>query len=261
MNGRSNSGLSVAVCGVGVLLVAVGLWAAFAVVEPREAEGDWAYLANYRFDPWTEEQVALGVMRGSFEGIDLPYDRMPPAWLAPELHGPFVLVPNGWRGPMPAGYEQVVVRDVDRDSVVQTSELEVLRASGLWREPVLPEGYSLVRAYSEELGFAMAQVWETSGNVLELMWWEPLALPIEIGTSAGEGRPVFSRTWIDGSPGVTFDLSLAYPGVESRTVWVYREGEGGEPGMVYVAYSSGGSVSLTKLELIEVVRSLWESAR
>jgi len=39
MNGRSSSGLSVAVCGAGVLLVAVGLWAAFAVVEPREAEG------------------------------------------------------------------------------------------------------------------------------------------------------------------------------------------------------------------------------
>ena len=80
---------------------------------------------------------------------------------------------------------------------------------------------------------------------------------MEIGTTANGGLRVFNRTWVDGVPAVVSDLSRAYPGLASRTVWVYREGEGGEPGIVNAAYSSGGSGALSVGELVEVLRSLW----
>ena len=232
----------------------VGLFVAgLILLDRRTSEADLSYLENFRLPSGVEQQLADARARGIQGEINVTMPQLPPPWLKPELHGPFLFVPDGWIGDLPAGSEDRPFTPWDAPQPSAPPTAEDIRASALWRGPsYVPDGYALRDVASERLGYAVIQRWATAvaghpdlEDVIELQWWKPLYLPVRIDTWADGDHRLFESTVVDGYPAV-IHRAVAH---NSTTVWIFDV----DHGVLYVGQS--GAVSSD--ELLAMVRSLY----
>lgn len=220
-------------------------------------DGVPAYLDNFELGPTVEEQLAEARARGIEGPVHIPEPNVPPPWLKPDLHGPFLLVPHGWVGALPAGSDDRPF-DLPESAPPGTAAAEAdVRASTLWREPAsVPDGFVLGRVSSEWPERSVVQHWFRSrapevgpAEIIELMWWRPAYLPVRIGTWAGEGANVFETRSIEGHAAVVWLPPEQDAITDSVTVWLFDEAEG-------VVYTGHGAVPPD--DLVAMVLSLAE---
>ncbi len=182
----------------------------------------------------------------------------------PIRHGAVQIVPAGWTGEV----EEEERREAPRSSAyVQTSDLAVARTLDFWREPTLPEGWTLASASAggptdASYGFCSVYVtpegyigvricggWATGvGNTADASWTPSLGGG-RVGLSVRETRVISGRT-------ATVTYSPQGPGhneLAAINVWVYSE----RSGLVYAVYGAARGSNVEAA--IAIAQSLFES--
>ena len=182
----------------------------------------------------------------------------------PVRHGAVQIVPAGWTGEV----EEPEHREAPRNSSYdQTSDLAVARTLDFWREPTLPEGWTLASASAggptdASYGFCSVYVtreghvgvricggWATDvGNTADASWTQSLGGG-RTGLSVRETRVISGRT-------ATVTYSPPGPGhneLAAINVWVYSE----RSGLVYAVYGAARGSNVEAA--IAIAQSLFES--
>jgi hypothetical protein len=155
--------------------------------------------------PPTDEVVQGARERGVEGPIFVPEREEPDPNARPERYGPYLLVPQGWSGPLDA---TTIIAEVDRR--VGSADLNEVRTSELWIDARnVPSDYRLTRADSENLDAEVRQVFETRGGdgVFLLYILRQQVLPIQVETwntkpKEGETANFYELTEIRGLPTV-----------------------------------------------------------
>lgn len=187
-------------------------------------------------------------------------ETLPPPDLVPERHGPFLLVPDGWTGPI-ENADPVPFHPYDASRYPAEPTDQDIRNSTLWRLPSFtPKGFTLDSIETDGIEFSVRQRWTRPDERdlgytvnIDLLWWRPAVLPIRIGTWGGPDANIFTSTTIDGNPAVLWhpsDDNVDDGGITSVTVWVFDE----RAGIVYTAQSYG---RVTVDDLRNMVSSLY----
>ncbi len=152
----------------------------------------------------------------------------------PVVHGIYQLVPEGWTG----ATEARAVRYPPDDSsltnpVVRTRDLAVARALPHWRDPVLPSGWTLVRATAgvEHLTYGYGAAYAPPGGggiglIIEGTYATHRGNPKEAAWRTGNGLGVYETRIIAGRPARVMyspsgpNNSPTFP-YFPVTVWVY----------------------------------------
>lgn len=221
---------------------------------------DTEYLDNFDLGPSQQEQIEAERARGLEGDLHVPTPAPPPPSLKPELFGPFLLIPDGWVGELPAGSDSVPHIPYDPTRHPSDPSEEDIRMSSLWRDPVLPDGFALVDIGTDGIEFSVTQRWARADESdpgydvsIDLLWGRPQYLPFRIGTWGGIGANVFETTQIDGNPSVTWqppDGVVEGTGVTGVTVWIFDETDR----ILYIGKAYG---NVTPGELLSIVRSLY----
>ena len=132
-----------------------------------------------------------------------------PNYDPPTQHGPYRLIPAGYVGDL--SYEETAATDVPRGVV--TSDLNLLKASSLYREPsYMPQGYALSSADTADSDSenAIHMVYTGPGPDIEISHLRHLATPVDVWLPLADGQTTVQATTLGGKPAI-----ILYPSAGS----------------------------------------------
>lgn len=215
---------------------------------------DFRYLQNFRIGP-SVAQEAESLRAAGIEGnVHIPAGRLPNPTDRPARYGPYLLIPEGWIG---AVEESRLIDDPPPlpGHGEPSHTLAELQSSELWREPALPDGFSMSGAGTQALGFDIVQKFvrpaaEGGGvsGTIEVTVWRPPSRPIRVTSfAAGPASMSLSTTTIDDMPALLWEAPAELPGFGVH-VRAFDDASGTEYGI--------RAFGITVDDAISIVRSL-----
>ncbi|MCY4614870.1 MAG: hypothetical protein OXC71_00545 [Chloroflexi bacterium] len=201
---------------------------------------------------WT---VSTAVASGSHEFVWSPPDLTEDDLTAPVRHGVYLLIPSGWEGqtepvsalPPPADAAGSSETNPTPAALLQSADPAVVRTHPLWRDPVLPDGWTLKGAVAGVDGVDGYQAYyqDAEGHVavtVDVGRVDISPLPYTLVTS----RLSYEVRVIDGHAAVVER--------SSQIVSIYDE----QTGVDYAAQASDPDLRKNIAALIAITRSLYQ---
>ncbi|MYD64778.1 MAG: hypothetical protein F4X26_02075 [Chloroflexi bacterium] len=178
---------------------------------------------------------------------------------APVRHGPYLLHPIGWDGPLQPQVATAPLGGAQGSSSADravSDDLAVVMAHPFWREPDFPDGWTLHSAavgYEGIDGYFAIYLDARGGFGADVQVARLPRLPDYV--SAPDGLSIYEARTIDGHPAVV-RYSLTGDLTHETSVYIFHEATGIEYLVVGVSPRAGGSPDI----VIAAARSLYRAA-
>lgn len=187
--------------------------------------------------------------------VYVPNLRLPGANEVPYRHGPYLVVPEGWRGELETVAPIPDLPPIPTETSVVT-DLRVLTASDLWRDVAgIPEGFERTVVLSSALGYDIQQIYRKPagpdsrailGEVRTIVR-RPAVRPLTVEV-VGPMAWIESRE-VEGLPALVWEGHKPDGSLYGTDIWVFDE----DSGVEYFVRAVGAA---TTSDALAVVRSL-----